>query len=448
MAIVADWAHLLGAAVWIGGIALIALAWSPALRRGTEARLAVARHVLAPFGRVALPAFCVVVVAGVVNAAVELGTVSDLWQTAYGRVLLVKIALVGTIAAASYGHARRLRPRLLAANPHPPLALERQHWRLVGAEPLLALGVFAAVGVLVAFPLPPRQLDDATSGSRAAVPPCSPCPLPSPTADELSVAGQGGSMVAAAWIRRTPGGITGTVRVLDYRGRPAAAGRASVIGVASQSGCGAGCVRFVLSGAHPVVSVAVAERGRTYTVALPAVWSAAGTTRARALLNRAQSTMRSLHSIRQVEDVTSGPGTFARTTYRLLAPDRLDYRTDRGVHGVTVGARQFVRVSGGTWQESPTAAAVPFRTASWFRFTPYATAVRLLGERTAGGRRIAELALMDPGTPVWTRLSVDEGNGRVLHDALVLPARLVTHRNAGFDAPVSIAEPTGAIHGG
>jgi hypothetical protein len=166
------------------------------------------------------------------------------------------------------------------------------------------------------------------------------------------------------------------------------------------------------------------------------------------LLDRAQTTMRSLHSIRQVEDVTSGPGTFARTTYRLLAPDRLAYTTDRGVQGVTVGARQFVRVPGGTWQVTPTAADVPFRTASWFRFTPYATAVRLLGEHTAGGRRIAELALMDPGTPVWTQLTVDEGSGRVLRDALVLPARLVTHRNAGFDAPVSISEPRGAVRGG
>jgi hypothetical protein len=196
------------------------------------------------------------------------------------------------------------------------------------------------------------------------------------------------------------------------------------------------------------VFVAVAERGRTFSVALPATWSPAGTTRARALLERAQATMRALHSIRQVEDVTSGPGTFARTTYRLLAPDRLAYATDRGVQGVTVGARQFVRVPGGTWQQSPTAAGVPFSTASWFRFTPYATAVRLLGEHTTGGRRIAELALMDPGTPVWTQLTVDERSGRVLRDALVLPARLVTHRNAGFDAPVSIAEPRGAVRGG
>jgi hypothetical protein len=192
----------------------------------------------------------------------------------------------------------------------------------------------------------------------------------------------------------------------------------------------------------------VLERGRTFAVALPATWSASGATRARALLNRAQATMRALHSIRQVEDVTSGPGTFARTTYRLLAPDRLAYTTDRGVQGVTVGARQFVRVPGGTWQESPTAAGVAFRTATWFRFTPYATAVRLLGEHTTGGRRIAELALMDPGTPVWTQMTVDEVTGRVLRDALVLPARFVTHRNAGFEAPVSIAQPKGAVHGG
>jgi copper transport protein len=448
LAIVADWVHLLGAAVWVGGIALIALAWAPALRRGAGARLAVARHVLAPFGRVALPAFLVVVVAGIVNAAVELGSVPDLWETAYGRVLLVKIALVGAIAAASYGHALRLRPRLLAANPHPSAVLDRRHWLLVRAEPLLGLGVVTAVGVLTAFPLPPRQLDDATSGARTAVPACSPCPLPTPAADELSVAGQGGSMVAAAWIRRSAGRTTGTVRLLDYRGKPAATGRARVIGVASQSGCGAGCVRFAFAGTPPVLFVAVAERGRTFTVALPATWSAGGARRARALLDRAQATMRALRSVRQVEDVTSGPGTFARTTYRLRAPDRLAYVTDRGVRGVTVGARQFVRVPGSPWQESPTAAGVPFRTASWFRFTPYATAVRLLGEHAAGGRRLAELALMDPGTPVWTQLTVDESSGRVLRDELVLPARNVTHRNSGFDAPVEIATPQGVVRGG
>src|SRR5438876_1023683 len=80
------------------------------------------------------------------------------WQDAYGRVLLVKMSLVGLIALASYAHVWRLRPRLVATNPHPAATLERRHWRLLRSEPLIGLGVLAAAGVLVAFPLPPRQL--------------------------------------------------------------------------------------------------------------------------------------------------------------------------------------------------------------------------------------------------------------------------------------------------
>jgi putative copper export protein len=63
------------------------------------------REVLDRFGRIALPAFVVVVTAGAANALIELGSVSQLWQTAYGRVLIVKIALVSAIVAASYTHA-------------------------------------------------------------------------------------------------------------------------------------------------------------------------------------------------------------------------------------------------------------------------------------------------------------------------------------------------------
>jgi hypothetical protein len=299
--------------------------------------------------------------------------------------------------------------------------------------------------VLVAFPLPPRQLDDA-SGARAAIPPCNPCPLPAPAPDELSVAAEGGSTVVAAWIRRTGDRATGTVRLLDYRGRPASL--PAVVAGARQRSCGPGCLGFDAPGGLAGLAVTVTERGRPYRVRLPAGWRTGADARARALLDRAQATMRSLRSVHQVEDVTSGPGTFARTTYRLRAPDRLAYVTDRGVHGVTIGARQFVRVPGTSWQVSATAADVPFRTASWFRFTPYATAVRLLAERATGDRRLAELALMDPGTPVWTRLTVDEATGRVLRDQLVLPARDVVHRNFGFDAPVRIATPRGAVDAG
>ncbi|MCA1656467.1 MAG: copper resistance protein CopC, partial [Actinobacteria bacterium] len=261
-ALLADWAHLLGGAVWLGGIATIALVWGPTLRRGSPgARLAIARHVLPAFGSAALPAFVVVVVAGVFNAAVELGRPLALLDSDYGIALLAKIALVGAIALTSYRHAVRLRPRLLAANPHPSPALERRHWGLMRVEPLLAAAVVAAAALLVAFPLPPRQLDAA--GERASSsPPCEPCPLPTPGAGELSVAGAAGSTLVAAWIQRHPGTLTGTVRLIDFRGRPSSA-TARVPG-ARQRGCGVGCISFALPGAQQALRVEVHERGRRY----------------------------------------------------------------------------------------------------------------------------------------------------------------------------------------
>ncbi len=442
-ALAADWVHLVAAAVWVGGIALIALVWGRGLRnRGGQARSSVARHVLAPFGTVALPAFVVVAVAGTVNAAIELGSPSALWETSYGAVLLTKIVLVIVLALASYLHAVRLRPRLLNANPHPPQRLEQRHWRLVRSEPVLALAVVGAVGLLAAFPLPPRQLDAAAQARRSA-PACDPCPLPTPAGDELAVAGQGGSTVVAAWIRRGPRGLTGTMRLLDYRGQPSSA--SARIPGALQAPCGPGCQTFALADAPDVLRVTVGERRRTAIATLPSTWRAGATTRARALLERAERTMRRLRSVRQIEDVTSGPGTFARTRYTLQAPNRLAYVTDGGVRAVSIGSRRWFRTGSGPWQTNQAPGGAPFRTSAFFRWSPYATAIQLLRRHGRGRHAIVDLALMDPGTPVWTRLTIEVSSGRVRSEQLIAQSRFIVHRNFDFNAAVSITAPRGAI---
>ena len=444
-AVAADWIHLVAGAVWVGGIALIAIVWGPWLRgRGSEGRTAVARHVLSPFGSLALPAFVVVAVAGTVNAAIELGRLSALWETSYGAVLLVKILLVVALALASYMHALRLRPRLLGANPHPPERLDRRHWRLVRGEPLLVVGILGAAGLLVAFPLPPRQ-SDAAAEARRGVPACDPCPLPAPGPDELAVADQTGSHVVAAWIRRRQSGVSATIRVLDFRGRPS---KASLqVAGARLASCGQGCATLSLSPAAKTLRVGVRDRGRTAVAALPATWSAGGAERARALLDRAERTMRALRSVRQLEEVTSGPGTFARTRYALRAPNRMAYTTDRGVEAVMIGNRRWFRTGVGPWQKNEAPGDIPFRTSGFFRWTPYASSIQLLSTpgRGAGRRRVAEVALMDPGTPVWTRLVIDTRTGRVLHERLVARSRSVVHRNFDFDAPVFVTAPREAI---
>jgi hypothetical protein len=346
----------------------------------------------------------------------------------------VKIAVVGVIAAASALHALRLRPRLLAANPHPPERMERRHWWIWRTEPWLGLVVVAAVAALVAFPLPPRQLAQA-GDAQAAV--CDPCPLPRPAADELGVAEAAGSQIVAAWVRRGPSAVTGTVRVLERRGRPS---RAPVT-VAGAQPCGAGCRRFRLSAGAQALEVTVEERGRRYTARLPVRWDAAGSARARRLLARAETTMRSLRGVRQSERLTSGPGTLATTEYRLRAPDRLAWRTGRGVRSIVVGDRQWMKAPGMPWREGEYGSGLAFRTRSWFAWRRYARTVRLLDERTERGRRLVDVALMDEGTPVWFRLTIDAQSHRVVAERMIARARFGRTRFGDFGRRFAIAPP-------
>jgi len=437
-AILTDWVHLLAAAAWLGGIALIVIVWWTRVRgSGRAARLFAARQVLPAFGRVAVPAFILVASTGAVSALVQLGHLQALWQTAYGRVLLAKIALVALIAAASYTHALRLRPRLLAANPHPNERVERRHWRLLRSEPFLGAAVVAAVAFLVAFPLPPRQLGEADEAA-AAERPCDPCPLPRPAADELAVAEHAGSRLVAAWLRSSGGRLSGTVRVQDIEDEPVRA-RATVVG-ARQTTCGPGCWRFSLRASGAPLAVALRERGRRYIARLPTGWSAGGSRRARRLLARTQRTMSRLRSMRELETVTSGPGAFARTVYRLRAPDRFAYVTNNGAESVVVGRRQWFREPGIDWRRQRYGGGGPaFRTRSWFRWTPYAQDVRLLRD---DGRR-AELALMDPGTPIWLRLTVDLGTMRTVRERMIATGHFMTRRYLDFDGSVVVRPPTG-----
>ena len=160
---------------------MIAWIWLRRLRdAGPELRRAVMGELLPRFGRVALPAFLVVALTGVLNAYIQLRHPALLWESSYGRTLLVKSALVGVIALVSYTHVFRLRPRLLAANPHPDAALERRHWRLLGSEPLIGVGLAVAVAVLVAFPLP-REVAAARTLAAQPLAACDPCVLPLPS---------------------------------------------------------------------------------------------------------------------------------------------------------------------------------------------------------------------------------------------------------------------------
>jgi len=153
--------------------------------------------------------------------------------------------------------------------------------------------------------------------------------------------------------------------------------------------------------------------------------------------------MRALRSVRVTEHLTSGPGMFAVTRYRVRAPDRLAFATDRGYENVTIGRRQWMRTRSTPWTRMAGDGAEPFSVARWFRWVNDATSVRRLRRTRQGGRAMTELALMEPGTPLWSRLLIDDRTGRVVRERMITKAHFMTSRYTSFNDPLRIEAPRG-----
>jgi putative copper export protein len=125
----ADILHVLSAAMWAGGILALGSLRPPEGWRSADARALVGR-----FERVAQVAFAVTALTGVLRAAEQLSDVSDLWTTAYGEVLAVKILGVLAMLAVSVAW-RRGSP-------------------MARADAAIAVAVVGVTALLAAFPLP------------------------------------------------------------------------------------------------------------------------------------------------------------------------------------------------------------------------------------------------------------------------------------------------------
>ncbi len=144
---VADWVHLAAASLWIGGLSTMALlVWTgaPALRRAAFVR----------FSRLAPVLIGLVLAAGTYIAVVRLPHVHDLWSTGYGRVLVVKIALVCCALLWGAFHHFVVRPALERSDPGRLSTIGRS---LIG-ESMVGVAVLLVAAVLVDSKPPPRPV--------------------------------------------------------------------------------------------------------------------------------------------------------------------------------------------------------------------------------------------------------------------------------------------------
>jgi copper transport protein len=452
LAIASDLTHLAAAAVWVGGIAQIAWTWLPRLGAlDGDGRRRVVEAVLPRFGRIALPAFATVVVAGVVNALVELGSVSALWDTGYGRVLIVKMALVGAIALASYGHALRIRPRLMRSNSQEDGSLERRHWRLLGSEPILGVGVALAAGLLIAYPPPNRTPAAEAAGSRPPPPLAVPRPPSAVVATgQLSVAEEAGPDIVAVWVTPATGGLSVQIHTLNVLERPTEA-PLRIRHATLTGSCGPGCHTARVTGSPSMLDVQVSNDGHTYTARLPIRFQPASDALAQRLLSEAESRQLRLRSTVVRERLAGGPTPPNITVYELQAPDRFAYQLSRAGRRtgdtIIVGSREWDRTPGQrAWRAGAYGGGgQPFAATSYLDWwADYATQPRLLDLHRTGSITVADIATLHEihGLgPVWLRLRFDVSNGRLLRLRMITAGHFMTQIWGSFNTPQRIEPP-------
>lgn len=149
LAVLADGLHVIGAGGWLGSLLFVVAVGIPVARglpEGERGR-GVADLVNA-FSPTALVFAGIVAATGVFSAWLHLGAVSALWQSEYGRALLLKLGVLAVVMATAAYNWLRVRPALGKSDGSARIR------RSATAELAIGVVVLLVTAVLVATPPP------------------------------------------------------------------------------------------------------------------------------------------------------------------------------------------------------------------------------------------------------------------------------------------------------
>lgn len=111
--IVSDFLHILGGASWLGSLLAVMIVGIPlSLALDGAERWSSVASLVNSFSPIALTSAAVVVVSGVIASWVHVEHLTDLWQTAYGQVLMIKLCLVAITLTIGAYNFRKVQPQL------------------------------------------------------------------------------------------------------------------------------------------------------------------------------------------------------------------------------------------------------------------------------------------------------------------------------------------------
>jgi len=145
----ADVLHLFAAAAWVGGLVSLALLLSVARRHQAFAWASLAREAAQRFSTLGIVSVGTLLVTGIVNAWILVGSFEALLITEYGQLLMLKLVVFALMLVFAAANRFWLTPQLaFSSGNEAQLTALRQLTRNSVIEIALGFTIFAIVGVL------------------------------------------------------------------------------------------------------------------------------------------------------------------------------------------------------------------------------------------------------------------------------------------------------------
>lgn len=148
LSVFADGVHVISAAGWFGSLLFVITAGIPAaMSLESGIRNSVIADFVSSFSPTALVFAVLLSITGTFSAWLHLGTIPALWQTQYGKILLLKLGLLSLVVGTGAYNWLKVKPALVKN-----LTGAQQLKRSATVELVIAVLVLAVTAVLVATP--------------------------------------------------------------------------------------------------------------------------------------------------------------------------------------------------------------------------------------------------------------------------------------------------------
>ncbi len=467
--VIADWLHLLGIAVWVGGLFL--LAWvMPFIWRSMDPikRSKWIAWLVPEFSTIAIASTIVIAGTGIYNSRVQIPALDkvvtgdfsafqNVFANPYTAALAAKVALFLVMLAFGALNLLLISPRFRAyiTAPESSAGLFSRFRLMVAGEALLGIGIIFLAGLLTLTP-PPRSTP--TEIAPAIVEEIQDRPIVlfgNPTPDtriQLQI-GPSAKQPEQLEIRVTDAQnnpLTDIQRViLQFMYLDEDQGLQNVNAEASGNGS------FVLEGNYfPLdgmwrVRVAVRRQGKEdavtefpyYRASPNVVYNDVGV--ARLQLQEAETRMNNLTSLRSHQELNDGTNAVVVSEYEYRAPDKTRFVIQGQGEAIAIGNTQYLQTKEGQWTERPRIDTFVFPK---FDFARQAQNVRFGREETVNGTLAQIIRFEIPTTSGDEQIQyaywVAKEDARVLQFGMAATTHYMIERYRDFDATdIAIAAP-------